>query len=131
MPTGFSSPSGNTLPANLVKLIPLFISHLKALRAAGTATPSRPIAAKTYCRLVHLNFGWHLTDVDVRAMVNHCRRRAYPIASTSKGYFYALARAELTDTILHLDDRASAIHAVVHGLHNSFPEYAVQPELLH
>ena len=53
---------------------------------------------------------------DLRQGVNQLRRQGIPIASESKGYFYAANPTELEPTLRHLRHRRAAIDAAIEGL---------------
>ena len=52
----------------------------------------------------------------LRQHINLLRRQCKPIASESKGYFYATEAKDLEPTIQHLCNRRAAIDAAIEGL---------------
>ena len=109
MPTGFATPSGKELPEKLKALVDRFAADLKDARGGGRVTPEKPICSR---RLIEAygKKGHEINVPDVRAMVSHLRvEKQMPIASSSKGYFWADTPGELAGTLEHLEDGRGGI----------------------
>lgn len=128
MPRGFRVESGSALSQRLVDVVVRFGEYLKKAREAGKATPTKPMTSGELMVIMR-DVGVLVSGSDVRAMVNHLRRKGWPIASMSGGYFYALDYNELNDTLLHLEDRISAMMGALDGLKKSFSEEEDQMNL--
>ena len=102
------------------KLLPegkwAILEELHRGRRQGTITPDAPITGRRLARCL----GGLSTDVHVRELVNALRREGHPIDSSRRGYFYALSKVELADTVNNLNSRVSAIVAAVEGMVSSF-----------
>ena len=94
---------------------------LRVRRDDGTITPEHPMTGKQLAdRWNRANAGLDLSDVDIRGMVNICRRKGNPIASTSKGYFWARTPKELQPTIDDMLGREYAIREARLGLQKAY-----------
>lgn len=60
--------------------------------------------------------GITLTDIQIRAIVNHHRRNKVPILSSSFGYKYSTNLEEVAECINDLTGREAGIRAARHGL---------------
>lgn len=66
-------------------------------------------------------FKMKIKGVQVRSIVSYLRSQGHPIASTSKGYFYARSYSEIEDTVKHLKQRKAKLTKVIDCLEKSFP----------
>ena len=66
---------------------------------------------------IQYHFG--MNDAEVRVTVRLLRLDCHPIASGSKGFFYATKANELVDSIKHLKSRVSAIIDVIKKLEDA------------
>lgn len=111
MPRTFDNiASGGDLSNKLLIVVPKLQEYLQKSRKSGAITPEHPIHGRA------LGKRFEITDVEVRAVVSYLRERDTPIASTSKGYFYAIHIEELTTTFQQLCDRRDRLNIVLEGL---------------
>ena len=68
-----------------------------------------------------------IDGIDLRVSINQLRRRGVPIASESKGYFYAASYQDLEPTLRHLRHRRAAIDAAIEGLEKAQRELLELP----
>ena len=87
-----------------------------------------------YLRRYHLGEGCAITSKkleaafsvrskELRDAVNRLRRKGFPIASSSSGYFYAAAEQEVRTTITHMTHRISGIASAIRGLNKSLEKF--------
>ena len=119
MPTGYNTASGSGLKEKEIQMAAHLHAYLKKMRDNGDATPDNPLCGAAICRMFD-EIGRPLSEVSLRALVNHLRQNQVPIASCSGGYFYARYPAELKGTIHHLSDRIAGIQKAVDGLVGCF-----------
>ncbi len=53
---------------------------------------------------------------DVRRMVNELRSRGIPICSSQHGYFYAVSKEEVRQTVAHLNSRMKSMRTAKAGI---------------
>jgi len=113
MPGGFNTTSGSRLPERLIPVKAKLLSDLKSARERKTVTQKNPISAQTICDRYLKIYGYSITDIDIRAIVNSLRNDLHPIGSNSKGYWYVKGAGEWVEVIAHLVDRRNAIDKVI------------------
>lgn len=111
----------NDLPLKLRPLLDDFVHALSYYRSKGEITPLVPATGKRLAEKWNMaRPELRLTDIDIRSLVNAARCAGNPIASTPKGYFYALSAGELQATIEDMAGRESAIRHAREGLQKAY-----------
>lgn len=91
------------------------VQWLERTREANIYVPHHPATVRAI-----RSTGWRtsisVNAVNVCAAVHWARKQGKPIASTNRGYFYALKANELGRTIDHLMSRVTSLHADVSNL---------------
>lgn len=102
---GFENIDGMTRRA--INATPLL---LKGLRSYGIDEPIKS---------PEIEEALSISGVEVRAIVSSLRKSGEPIASTSKGYYWATKPSELETTIGHIEGRMHKLGSVREGLVNA------------
>lgn len=63
-----------------------------------------------------LELQFNLKGSDIRQMVQYLRRGRRPIGSSSKGYFWATERSQLSETFQHLNNRKQSLETTLNRM---------------
>ena len=71
-----------------------------------------------------------LSGAEVRAIIRHLRRAGYPIGSCGRGYFYCETKAELLDTIAHLESRKDSLEETIDALRVCYEKMLIEDQMI-
>lgn len=135
MPTGYDVPSGSLLTPVEQEAAKEVLAYLQKHRRAGNIGPDAPITGRKIADGFNAKFRTKpgekkLSDADIRAFINWLRAECMePIASSSRGYYYAHDEEEIKPTLQTLRERISAMCAAYNGMARRFGHKQEQPTL--